>query len=135
MREVVGVAIVHRGRVLAARRAAPPALAGLWELPGGKVEPDEDPDACAVREITEELGCEVAVTGWLGGSTVVPTEAGVGDLVLRVATAELVVGDPVPTEHDAVRWLGAAELDEVDWLEPDRPFLAELSALLSTLSR
>jgi 8-oxo-dGTP diphosphatase len=123
MREVVGVALLHGGRVLAARRAAPPAPAGSWELPGGKVEPGEDPGACAVREIAEELGCTVAVTGWLDGSTVVPAGASGGDLVLRVATARLVEGDPVPTEHDAVRWLRATELAEVPWTEPDVPFL------------
>ena len=37
-----------------------------------------------------------------------------------------IAGDPAPVEHDEVRWLGAVELGEVDWLEPDRPFLAEL---------
>ncbi len=65
MREVVGVAVLREGRVLAARRSGPPALAGLWEFPGGKVEPDEDPGATAVREIAEELCCTVEVTGWV----------------------------------------------------------------------
>jgi mutator protein MutT len=121
MRVVVGVAILHDGRVLAARRTTPPALAGRWELPGGKVEPGEDPSAALVREIAEELGCEVRVTGRLAG------EQPVGDdHVLRVLCAELVAGEPVPREHDALRWLGPEELDEVAWLDPDRPFLAEL---------
>jgi 8-oxo-dGTP diphosphatase len=42
-------------------------------------------------------------------------------------------GEPTPTEHDAVRWLAADELDDVDWLDGDRPFLMELSHRLSTL--
>ena len=42
-----------------------------------------------------------------------------------------ITGDPAPVEHDAVRWLGPEELGEVDWLEPDRPFLAELAGCLS----
>ena len=124
---VVGAAIVRDGRVLAARRTAPPAAAGRWELPGGKVEPGETPAAALVREVREELGCDVAVTGWLAGS------ADIGRThVLTVATAVLLAGspDPDPTEHDAVRWLSAAELDEVDWLDPDRPFLPELARLL-----
>ena len=130
MREVVGVAILERGRVLAARRAHPPVLAGCWELPGGKVEPGEEPAAAAVREIEEELGCLVEVTGSLDGSSVVPTgSAGGQGLVLRVVTARLVDGDPVPHEHDAVRWLRADELDQVAWAEADLPFLDPLRDL------
>ena len=120
-RAVVGAAVLRDGRVLAARRTAPATAAGRWEFPGGKVEPGETPEAALVREVGEELGCMVAVTGWLAGS--VPIGAA---HELRVALAELVDGEPTPVEHDVVRWLGASELDAVDWLEPDRPFLAEL---------
>ena len=124
---VVGAAIVRGGRLLAARRTAPPEAAGRWELPGGKVEPGETPEAALVREIREELGCRVEVTGWL------PGEVPIGDRhVLTIATATLVDGaDPDPHEHDEIRWLTAAELDDVDWLEPDRPFLSHLRAALS----
>ena len=105
-------------------------LAGCWELPGGKVEPGEEPAAAAVREIEEELGCLVEVTGSLDGSSVVPTgSAGGQGLVLRVVTARLVDGDPVPHEHDAVRWLRADELDQVAWAEADLPFLDPLRDL------
>lgn len=118
---VVGVAIVVDGRVLTARRTRPAALAGGWELPGGKVEPGEDPARTAVREVAEELGCTVEVTGWLTASSRIDERH-----VLRVALARLVAGEPEPTEHDRVCWLGAGELEQVDWLAPDRPFLAEL---------
>ena len=47
-----------------------------------------------------------------------------------MARARVVAGEPVPHEHDAVRWLAAAELDDVDWLDSDRPFLAELRGIL-----
>jgi 8-oxo-dGTP diphosphatase len=111
--------------VLAARRSTPPALAGLWELPGGKVEANEAPETTAVREIAEELGCGIEVTGWLDGTTQITA-----DLFLRVASARLSDGDPVPTEHDAVRWLGAAELDEVTWAAADLPFLTAIRDVL-----
>lgn len=131
MREVVGAAILEHGRVLAARRARPVALAGLWELPGGKVEAGESREQAAVREIEEELGCLVEVTGGLDGASVVASGSTPGsDLVLRVVTARLVGGDPVPHEHDAVRWLRADELDEVSWAEADVPFLDPLRELL-----
>ncbi|MGZ4776855.1 MAG: (deoxy)nucleoside triphosphate pyrophosphohydrolase [Oryzihumus sp.] len=122
---VVGAAIVHRGRVLAARRTAPPEARGLWEFPGGKVEPGEAPEAAIVREIREELGCEVRVTGELPG--VQPVKPG---YTLQVSVVELAGGEPVPHEHDAVRWLGPDELAEVPWLGPDLPFLPDLEKLL-----
>ncbi len=121
IRVVVGAAIVRDGRVLACRRTSPAEAAGRWELPGGKVEPGETADAALVREVREELRCEVAVGSWLG------SESPIGErYVLRVAFATLVSGEPEPVEHDAVRWLSASELDDVDWLDPDRPFLAEI---------
>ena len=121
MAVVVGAAIVRDGRVLAARRTSPPEAAGRWELPGGKVEPGESPDEALVREVAEELGCTVEVTAWLPGSV------GIGGRhKLTVAVCALVAGEPDPREHDEIRWLAADELGQVDWLEPDRPFLARL---------
>lgn len=119
---VVGVALLDGGRVLAARRAD-----GGWEFPGGKVEDGETAEQAATREVAEELGCGIAVTGWLAPT--VPIRAG---LELRVATASLVDGEPVPRpgQHDAVRWLAVEHLDQVDWLPADRPFVSELTALL-----
>jgi 8-oxo-dGTP diphosphatase len=119
---VVGAAIVRDGRVLAARRTAPAEAAGRWEFPGGKVEPDETPDAALVREIAEELGCTVEVVAWLPGAVAIGASH-----TLTVALARVVAGEPVPHEHDAVRWLGPDELGDVDWLEPDRPFLEHLA--------
>jgi 8-oxo-dGTP diphosphatase len=54
-----------------------------------------------------------------------------GGHVLTAAVVRLVSGEPEPTEHDAVRWLGADELGDVDWLEPDRPFLAPVARWLA----
>ncbi|MFW6600496.1 (deoxy)nucleoside triphosphate pyrophosphohydrolase [Propionibacteriaceae bacterium Y2011] len=125
-KSVVGAAIVRGGEVLTARRTSPATAAGRWEFPGGKVEPGETPESALVREIAEELGCRIRVINWL------PDAVAINDTYeLRIAVAELVDGDPVPTEHDQIRWLGADELAEVDWLEPDLPFLAALRSTLS----
>ena len=125
MRQVVGAALVRDGRVLAARRTAPAPAAGRWEFPGGKVEPGETPDAALVREVAEELGVTIEVRRWLTGSAPIGTS-----YELTVAVATIVAGEPTPAEHDLVRWLAADELDDVDWLEPDRPFLAEIARWL-----
>ena len=90
---VVGVGIIRAGehgrRVLAARRTAPAAAAGGWELPGGKCEAGEGLDDAAVREVAEELGCEVRVTGRLTG-----VEEIAPGLTLEVVTADLVAASP-----------------------------------------
>jgi len=122
---VVGAAIVRHGRVLAARRTRPAEVAGGWELPGGKVEPHESPEEALRREIGEELACDITVTGWLDGDAAIRP-----GYLLRVAVAALAddTGEPrpLPHEHDAIRWLGPEDLDDVAWLPSDRPFLPEL---------
>ena len=122
---VVGAAVVHEGRLLAARRTAPAAAAGRWEFPGGKVDPGETEIEALVREVEEELGVTVGVERWLTG------EQPVGAYLLHVALCTLERGEPRATEHDELRWLRADELDDVDWLEGDRPFLDELSVVLA----
>lgn len=122
---VVGAAIIRDGRVLACRRTSPPRAAGLWELPGGKVEVGESPEQALVREIAEELQLDIEVTGWLEGASPIGTTH-----QLVVATATAVSGRPQPTEHDAISWLGPDELDDVEWLDPDLPFLWQLAELL-----
>jgi 8-oxo-dGTP diphosphatase len=121
---VVGAAIVREGRLLAARRSAPPAVAGGWEFPGGKVEPGESEVDALVRECREELGVEVRIGALLG--TVTPAE-----FVLRVYRAALVAGEPRPLQdHDELRWLAAHELADVPWLPADLPLLPAIREAL-----
>ena len=124
-RVVVGAAIVSHGRLLAARRTAPARLAGGWELPGGKLEPGETLAAACAREVREELGCGVRVLEEVGA----PQSLSKG-YTLRVFRAELVEGEPIPMEHDAVRWLAPDELDDVPWLAADQPYLPAIRAWL-----
>ena len=68
----------------------------------------------------------VTVDRWLAGEQPI----GAAHL-LRVALCRLSAGEPVAlADHDALRWLAADELGDVDWLEPDRPFLPDLGAAL-----
>ena len=60
---VTAAIIEHDGRILLTRRRPDAPYPLLWEFPGGKLEPEEHPEACIVREVREELAMEVAVTG------------------------------------------------------------------------
>ncbi|GGR51606.1 mutator protein MutT [Nocardioides luteus] len=128
---VVAAAILSADgkQVLAARRTFPAEAAGRWELPGGKVEESETPEAALVREIGEELGCLIEVLDWMQGESAIGA-AGSTTGRLIAATARVVAGEPRPREHDQVLWLAAEDLDSVDWLEPDRPFLDPLRHVL-----
>ncbi|WP_324605802.1 (deoxy)nucleoside triphosphate pyrophosphohydrolase [Streptomyces sp. NRRL B-24484] len=127
VRYVVGGALVHRGRVLAARRSAPPETAGYWEFPGGKAEPGETQEQALERELAEELGVRARALRPLPGSW--PVRAG---LELRIWAAELLSGEPRPlADHSELRWLGPDELDDVEWLAHDREVLPHVAELLA----
>ncbi|MEU5156709.1 (deoxy)nucleoside triphosphate pyrophosphohydrolase [Glycomyces sp. NPDC021274] len=123
---VVGAAIRAGHRILAAARAYPPELAGLWEFPGGKVEPDETETEALRRECREELGVEIAVGDRVGGDLT----TGNGRYLLRVYFADLTEGEPHAKEHAELRWLAPGELDSVPWLPGNRPAVDALRKLL-----
>jgi 8-oxo-dGTP diphosphatase len=132
MRQVVAVALIRGAagdrKVLAARRSAPLALAGLWEFPGGKVEPGEGPRAAVRRECREELGVEVRVGAKLAPQLEVPGAG--GPLLLTLYRGAVLRGEPQPREHAALRWLGLAELGSVTWLPADLPLVEAVGELL-----
>jgi 8-oxo-dGTP diphosphatase len=119
---VVGAVVVDDlvapSRVLAARRAAPPELAGRWEFPGGKVEPGENPEDALRREIREELSVDIVLSHELVG----PDDGRwpiSEQLTMRLWFGH-VHGEPrTDVAHDEVRWLSASQLDDVPWLPAD----------------
>ena len=123
---MVGAALLRDGRVLASRRTEPPRLAGLWEFPGGKVEPGEADAEALVRELREELRVEVEVGERLGGDLLIGETA-----VLRVYLCRLLSGEPALVDHDEHRWLGADDLLDVPWIPVDLPLVEQLRGLLS----
>ncbi|MFJ3661789.1 (deoxy)nucleoside triphosphate pyrophosphohydrolase [Streptomyces sp. NPDC090119] len=130
---VVGAALLDGDRLLAARRSAPPELAGRWELPGGKVEPGERPDDALVRELREELGVDAEAVERVPGEWTLKSP-----YVLWVWTARLRPGSPEPEalqDHDELRWLTPDRLWEVPWLDQDVPAVREIAARLGAQAR
>ena len=128
-RTVVAAAIIYSGKVLAAQRRFPPELAGLWEFPGGKVEAGETEFQALIRECQEELGVTIAPQRFLGEVT---NPYGVGSVRLWSAVlTHLDGGLPIALQHLALRWLGADELTDVDWLPGNRQFEAAVRPLLT----
>jgi len=125
---VVAGAVICGSSVLVAQRMRPPELAGRWELPGGKVAPGETERDALARELGEELGLEV-------GDVVVGDRLGAdialdGTTTLRAYRVRLIRGEPHPREHQALRWVTAAQLHEVDWVPADRGWLGDLARAL-----
>ncbi|SDS26265.1 8-oxo-dGTP diphosphatase [Brevibacterium sandarakinum] len=115
---VVGAVVTSGGKILSAQRSAIMSLPGLWEFPGGKIEPGETPRAALVREMQEELLCTVDI-----GDQVASTryEYDFGFVTLTTFYATLVDGEPQLTEHSEIRWIDAADLDSVEWAPADVP--------------
>ncbi|XHX77106.1 MAG: A/G-specific adenine glycosylase [Stenomitos frigidus ULC029] len=109
--KVIGVAVIwnDQGQVLIDRRRQEGLLGGLWEFPGGKVEPGETIEACIQREIREELGIAIAVGDRL---IVVDHAYSHFRVTLNVHHCRHVSGEPQAIECDEVRWVALAELDQ-----------------------
>ncbi len=123
---VVAGAMIAGGTLLVAQRDRPPELAGLWELPGGKVAVGETDAEALTRELFEELGVDVTV-GERIGDDVALGEA----MTLRAYRVTCTAGTPRADDHRALRWVAVAELDELNWVPADRGWLPDLIAALT----
>ncbi|MBW4541817.1 MAG: A/G-specific adenine glycosylase [Myxacorys chilensis ATA2-1-KO14] len=108
--KIIGVAVIwnDQNQILIDRRKPEGLLGGLWEFPGGKVEPGETIETCVEREIAEELGIEIEVGDRL---TVVDHTYSHFRVTLNVHHCRHLSGDPQPIECDEIRWVKVNELD------------------------
>ena len=117
----VAAAVVEReGRYLVARRAAAARHGGLWEFPGGKLHPGEPLAEAVARELAEELGVTVQSVGRVQFRARDP-----GSRYLILFVEVQVEGEPVALEHEAVAWVGPADLRELDLAPSDARFVRE----------
>jgi 8-oxo-dGTP diphosphatase len=123
---VCGVVEDGNGNILVCRRPAGKHLGGMWEFPGGKIDSGETPSAALIRELTEELGIEVAV-GHPLPEVIWPYES----VTIRLIPyrCQIVSGEPRPLEHDEIRWCPHGELATLKWAPADVPILAGLERL------
>ena len=132
MHVVAAVMIDAAGRVLLAQRPPGKHLAGLWEFPGGKLEPGESPPQALARELREELGIELDIAGpapttFQGMPLMrVPWRYGERSLLLDAWCLRQWRGVPASLEGQALQWCAPAQIDPA-WLTPaDRPILQAL---------
>jgi 8-oxo-dGTP diphosphatase len=125
MQIVVAGALIADRALLVAQRRRPSDLAGLWELPGGKVAPGETEVTALARELREELGVEVVVGERIG------VDVAISDaMVLRAYLVKQTGGVLTALDHRALRWVDATELLDLPWVPADRAWLPELRSRL-----
>jgi 8-oxo-dGTP diphosphatase len=110
--KVVAAVIEKGGKVLIAQRHRNDKLGGLWEFPGGKVEPEEKPEEALRRELQEELGIRAEIGDLVCTSRYDYSHLSVELLAYR---AVRISGDIVPHVHSAVRWVKPEELQNYDF--------------------
>lgn len=124
MRKLVVAGLVTQGgRILITQRTQPPALAGKWEFPGGKLEDGESPEAALVRELREEIGVTVRVGRiW----DVLFHRYPDFDLLMLVYACAITDGEPRAIEVGDLAWVLPEELPRWDVLPADRPLVERL---------
>jgi len=127
---VVAVALIDiDGRVLIAKRPAGKQLAGMWEFPGGKVEPGERPEAALIRELREELGIEVSES-CLAPFVFASHAYDSFHLLMPLYLCRRWSGTVVAREHEALAWVKPNKLSDYPMPPADEPLVAWLRDLI-----
>ena len=126
MLEVVAALIWDGDRFLACQRPAHKARGLLWEFVGGKVEPGETRQQALIRECREELGVTVSV-----GEIFMEVDHVYPDLTVHLTLfhAAIAQGEPQKLEHNDIRWITTAEIDQYDFCPADEEILERLKEL------
>ena len=117
------------GRVLLARRPEGKKMAGLWEFPGGKLNPGETPEAALIRELKEELGIDVAAACLAPFAFASHAYEGF-HLLMPLFVCRRWKGIPMPRENQTLAWVRASKLGEYDMPPADKPLIPLLRDFL-----
>lgn len=120
--EVVAAIIHHEGKILATQRGYGEHK-GMWEFPGGKMEPGETEEEAIVREIREELNVGILVEKKV---YIVEYDYPKFHLVMHCFWCSIATGELVLNEHQSARWLEKSEWESVEWLPADIEVLKTL---------
>lgn len=120
---VAAAVMEHDGMILIAKRKATARLPNLWELPGGKIEASETPEACLKRELKEEFDISVSIKAHLGTYTYAYDFGTVELLVYRTHWDE---GNLVLNDHEEIRWVFPHEMDHFEFAPADAAFVAKV---------
>ena len=127
---VAAVALIDAdNRVLIAQRPEGKTMAGLWEFPGGKIEPGETPEQALVREIREELGIELCLT-CLAPFNFASHSYEKFHLVMPLYLCRTWEGEITPREGQKVEWVRATQLSRYPMPPADEPLIPWLRDLL-----
>lgn len=127
---VVAVALIDvDGRVLIAKRPEGKKLAGLWEFPGGKVEPGERPEQALIRELKEELDIDVKES-CLAPFVFASHAYDSFHLLMPLYLCRRWDGVVAAREHDALAWVKPNKLSDYPMPPADEPLVAWLRDLL-----
>jgi len=127
---VVAVALVDPdGRVLIAQRPEGKQLAGLWEFPGGKLEPGERPEDALIRELREELGIEVKAP-CLAPLTFASHAYPDFHLLMPLFICRRWEGFVAPLENQALKWVKPNDMRKYPMPPADEPLISHLIDLL-----
>ena len=117
------------GRVLLSQRPPGKALAGLWEFPGGKIEPGETPEEAVVRELAEELGIETKVA-CLAPLTFASHSYEGFHLLMPLFVCRRFWGTPEPKEGQTLKWVRPKAMRDYPMPAADAPLIPFLIDLL-----
>ena len=130
---VVGGLIYKKSQMLACQRSQHKDQAGLWEVPGGKVELGESYPEALKRELKEELDLDVVVQNHIATSDVLISQKSIR-IIMYVYSCSILnrICDHriVSTDHDVLRWIYPDEIDELKWAAADIPILDDLCTFL-----